>query len=673
MLFINPHLSLHLAYIGPGAGFAVLGSFLSILLGLLAGAVSLLTLPFRIAWKVITRRGLSASAKARKLIFLGLDGLDPRLTERFMEEGKLPNFARLKNEGSYSRLRTTFPALSPVAWSTFATGVSPARHNIFDFLNRSLKSYLPELSSAKVYKPRRIWKIGGYRIALSKPYIEMRRKSQTFWKVLGEHDIPSTVLRVPISFPPEKFNGRLLSAMCTPDLLGTQGSFTQFTTRPIHENVENGRRCTLVRDGQTLRGTLEGPEDFTVESSPTLKVPFALTMDETRRTARIRVGRETIQLHSGEYSEWIPVRFRTALGGRIRGICRLLITELEPETSIYVTPINIDPEHPALPISHPASYATYLARLLGTYSTLGMAEDTWALNEGVIGEKAFLRQAYQIFEEREKMFFSALQKTKRGVLACVFDTTDRIQHMFWRTCRDGQNDGAIEQLYIRMDRLVGETLKNVDADTVLFVLSDHGFASFDRCVNLNSWLLQNGYLTLREGVSGAGHGLHEVDWSRTRAYAIGLSGIYINQRGREAHGMVARGRDCEALKQELVLKLSGLRDSATGRVAINQAVTADSIYHGPYLDAAPDILIGFNSGYRYSWDSALGRTSAEIFEDNRKAWSGDHCIDPTLVPGILFCNRKVEAQDPGIEDLAPTALHLFGCKVPAYMEGKPVL
>jgi len=224
-----------------------------------------------------------------------------------------------------------------------------------------------------------------------------------------------------------------------------------------------------------------------------------------------------------------------------------------------------------------------------------------------------------------------------------------------------------------MDQLVGETLKNVDADTVLFVLSDHGFASFDRCVNLNSWLLQNGYLTLREGVSGAGHGLNEVDWSRTRAYAIGLSGIYINQRGREAQGMVAPGRDCEALKQELVLKLSGLRDSVTGRVAINQAVTAASIYHGPYVDAAPDILIGFNSGYRYSWDSALGRTSTEIFEDNRKAWSGDHCIDPTLVPGILFCNRKVEAQDPGIEDLAPTALHLFGCKVPAYMEGKPVL
>ena len=222
---LHPHAdsaSPQLAYVGPGAGFVFVGSFLSVLFGFLAAFFSFLIWPFRMAWRFITRRHSLRGAHVRKIIFLGMDGLDPKLVEKFMEQGKLPNFSRLRAEGSYRRLRTTFPALSPVAWSTFATGVNPAKHNMFDFLNRNLVSYLPELASSKVYPPKRVWKIGRYRIPLSRPMIEMRRKSQPFWKILGQHFIPSTIIRVPLTFPPEKFNGRLLSAMCTPDLLGSR-------------------------------------------------------------------------------------------------------------------------------------------------------------------------------------------------------------------------------------------------------------------------------------------------------------------------------------------------------------------------------------------------------------------------------------------------------------------
>jgi len=667
------------AYIGPGAGFAFLGSFLTILAGFFLSLASLLLWPFRLLWRTIRRRKGFRDAKVKRLIFLGLDGLDPRLTERLMGEGKLPNLARLKDEGSYRRLRTTFPSLSPVAWSTFSTGVSPARHNIFDFLNRNLKSYLPELSSARVGKPRRMLKLGKFNIPLARPYVEMRRKSQPFWKILGEHAIGSTILRVPITFPPEKFDGRVLAAMCTPDLKGTQGSFSQFTTRLEQATYESGSRYPLKRTGDGLEGSIEGPEDLFVEGGGALRIPFQLHPKKEQNKAILEVAGKSNELRLGEYTPWIKLTFRTALGVKVSGIARFLLNEIGDEVSLYLSPINIDPENPALPISHPSYYAVYLANLLGSYATVGMAEDTWALNEGVIDEEAFLKQAYLTFEEREAMFLSALERTRRGVLACVFDTSDRVQHMFYRHFEgrgtpgsNGKYAKTIEEMYQRMDALVGRAVQSVDKDSVLFVLSDHGFCSFRRGVNLNSWLLKNGYLALKNGAVEGGRYLEGVDWSRTRAYTLGLAGLYLNLKGREAGGVVAPGAEAEALKKEIVEKLANLHDDERNETAIRDVYVTGSLYKGPYLDAAPDLIVGYNEGYRASWDAAVGKVTRAVIEDNSKAWSGDHCVDPHLVPGVLFCSRKMDADDPGIEDMAPTALTLFGIPPPAWMEGKPV-
>jgi predicted AlkP superfamily phosphohydrolase/phosphomutase len=298
-----------------------------------------------------------------------------------------------------------------------------------------------------------------------------------------------------------------------------------------------------------------------------------------------------------------------------------------------------------------------------------MAEDTWALNEYAIDADAFLKQAWLIYEEREAMFLSALDRARRGVVACVFDTTDRVQHMFF-----AQKDGGgpysrtIEELYQRADQLVGTTLKHADDETVLFVLSDHGFAVFERGCDLNAWLLENGYLALKEAAAGEKY-LKDVDWSRTRAYAIGLAGLYINKKGRESQGIVEPAA-AAALEDELAAKLTGLRDEQLDRVAIRKAWPSRSLYTGPYLDAAPDIIPGYADGYRVSWDAAVGKVSAQVFADNRKHWAADHCVDPRLVPGVLFSNRKIFAEDPGIEDLAPTALDLFGIEPPPYIEGK---
>jgi predicted AlkP superfamily phosphohydrolase/phosphomutase len=589
------------AYIGPGAGFAFLGSFLSLLAALLAGLLSLFIWPVRMIRSLLLLR----RAQVRKLIFLGFDGLDPRLTEQFMREGKLPNFSRLAQNGAYRRLRTTFPALSPVAWSTFATGVNPARHNIFDFLNRDLRTYAPELSSAKV----------------TPKHVEIRRKSETFWKILGRHAVPSTILRVPVTFPPEEFHGRLLSAMCTPDLRGTQGTFSRFSSRV---------------------GNLEGPVGETV--------PFEV------RGSILQIQNQTHDLVQDEYTAWIRVKFPSA-----RGIVRFLLKSEEPEYSLYATPVQIDPESPALPISHPPYYAMYLAKLLGSYSTLGMAEDTWALNEGAIDHTDFLEQTRLIQNEREAMFFGALDRSRRGVVACVFDTSDRVQHM----CFD--NREVIEALYRDMDRVLGRTLEYVDSKTALFVLSDHGFCTFRRGVNLNAWLRREGYLALEDDAIESGDYFKGIDWSRTRAYTFGLAGIYLNVRGREAQGTVDRS-DCASLARELAAKLTGLPDGSN--YAIKAVYPAREIYSGPYIDAAPDLIVGYAEGYRASWGAAVGRVSAEVFEDNAKAWCADHCVDPHLVPGVLFSNRKVDTEDPGIEDMAPTALRLFGIKAPFWMEGR---
>ena len=594
------------AYIGPGAGFAFFGSFLTLVLAVLAGLASLLIWPLRVLRGLFRRR----RGQVKRAIFLGFDGLDPGVTERLIAAGKLPHFARLQAMGGYRRLRTTFPALSPVAWSTFATGVNPAKHNIFDFLNRDLRTYAPELSSAKV----------------TRTAVEMRRKSEPFWKILGRHNVSSTILRVPITFPAEEFNGRLLSAMCTPDLRGTQGSFSQFFAPA---------------------GDLEGPEGEAI--------PFRV------QDGQLRIQGQTLRLTKGEYTPWIRLRY-----GSARGIVRFLLTGEAPSFRLYATPVQIDPESPALPISHPRYYAMYLAKLLGSFSTLGMAEDTWALNEGAIDQAAFLAQAREIQREREAMFFSALDHTRRGVVACVFDTTDRVQHMCF-----GQAD-VIETLYVEMDRILGQTLPYVDAGTALFVLSDHGFCSFRRGVNLNAWLRREGYLTLLDNAAESGEYFEGVDWSRTRAYTFGLSGVYLNLQGREAQGVVAP-EDAAALRRELVARLSGLVDEQTGEMAVQAVYPAAEIYHGPYLGAAPDLIIGYAEGYRASWGAAVGKTSALVFEDNTKAWCGDHCVDPHLVPGVLFSNLPLDAADPGIEDLAPTALQLFGVPVPGWMEGRSVI
>lgn len=666
------------AYIGPGAGFAVGSTVVAFFFAFLSGLAAIFLWPIRWLFRFMRSRRAMSRARIRRAVILGLDGMEPSLAEQFMAEGRMPNLKRLAEQGCYKKLATTAPPLSPVAWSTFLTGCNPGKHNIFDFLTRDKRTYLPLLSSVSIHGPRRTMKIGRWSVPLGKPEIRLLRRGKPFWNVLGEHGIFSNIIRVPITFPPERFRGVLLSAMCVPDLRGSQGTFSFYTTRSeADEEHIGGEQIRVRREGDVIRSHLVGPSVSSEGNGGPLKCPFELRITGKDR-AILKVNGESISLTRGEYTPWVRVSFRAGPGVKVRGICEFLLQATEPEVELYVTPIQIDPERPAMAIAHPTVFSTYLAKNQGMYATLGLAEDTWGLNAKILSDDDFLHQCLEADQEREEMFFDALEKVRSGLVTCVFDNTDRIQHMFWRYIDPDhpahagqapvQHRKAIEELYERMDDLVGRTMEACDDDrTLLMVVSDHGFAPFRRGIDLNVWLEQNGYLKLKPDGRGKKY-LAGVDWENTRAYCLGLAGIWLNVKGRESQGVV-EPEEAAVLRDELCARLTGLQDEERGAPAVRRAMNAHRIYRGPYKEDAPDIILGYERGYRVSWEAAIGQVTDALFHDNMKAWSGDHCIDPTLVPGVLFCNRAISDERPRLMDLGATVLDLFGVDVPRHMDG----
>jgi predicted AlkP superfamily phosphohydrolase/phosphomutase len=377
----------------------------------------------------------------------------------------------------------------------------------------------------------------------------------------------------------------------------------------------------------------------------------------------------------------VTLTFAGGPGVKVSGIVRFHLLSVVPEVRLYMTPIHIDPAKPAMPISHPTVYSVYLAKKLGPFATLGLAEDTWALNERVIDEHTFLEQAYAFCDEREKMLFDALARVKRGLVTTVFDTTDRVQHMFYRYLDPSHpaNAGkdttehvdAIADVYARMDGILGKVRAATDdPDTVLMVISDHGFTNFRRGVNLNTWLRDHGYLVLKDGQATSGDWFEAVDWSRTRAFSLGLTGLFVNRKGRERSGIVEEGAEYAALVEEIARKLEKLVDPATATPAVRKVEIADRFFSGPQKYDAPDLLVGYEGGYRNSWECATGAVTSEVFADNTKSWSGDHCVDPAIVPGVFFCNRPITVEAPHLIDIATSVIRLFGHEPPAEMTGR---
>jgi predicted AlkP superfamily phosphohydrolase/phosphomutase len=610
-----------------------------------------------------------------RVLVIGLDGLEPRIVGPMLAAGTLPNLARLRAAGGFAPVATTYPAQTPVAWSTFATGLNPGGHGIYDFLRRDPATYLPDIALSR-YEQKN---------AFTPPKAVNRRQGETIWDRLGDAGIPSVVLRCPCTYPAESMKGHLLAGVGVPDIRGGFGTPTWYTTEAGATPGESEHVVRITLESDKAATHLIGPRVPRTGGDAQLDITVEVDRPGRRVTIQSPGTPRRLEVHEGQWSDWLHVKFKLGMLQSVAGIVRFHLRSLEP-FGLYASPVNFAADAPLFPISAPWDYAGVLELGIGTYYTAGMPEDHTGLMNGRLDEAAYLAQCDLVMREREAMLFTELEKFDRGFLFCLFDTPDRIQHMFWRFREPGHPANevfgfdpafaeAIEDHYRRCDAVVGRALEAVGDDALVVVLSDHGFTSFQRGVHLNAWLRANGYLALKPGAEpgeSAGDFLRQVDWSATRAYALGLGSIYLNLRGREANGIVTPG-EAGPLASKIAAGLTGLVDPARGETAIRSVRRRDKIYHGACTDDAPDLLVCCAEGYRSSWSTALGGVPGELFEDNVRRWSGDHIVDPALVPGVLFMNRRFRDAGPSMLDLAPTVLGALGVPKGDAMEGESLL
>jgi predicted AlkP superfamily phosphohydrolase/phosphomutase len=631
-----------------------------------------------------------ASSKAdgntnHRLIILGIDGMDPQLLRQYMREGKMPNFARLAAQGDFRELTTSIPPQSPVAWSNLITGMNAGSHGIFDFIHRDPNTLSLYFSASRVEGPRHAIHMGKWVIPVGGGTAEQLRKGQAFWQILDQHGVPNTIVRIPSNFPPVETKGKTLSGMGTPDLRGTYGTFSFYTDDPtaIAGVVEGGQIIPVQVDNFRVQSNLIGPDNSFRKDSPPATEPFDVAVDPIESVARIAVGGQEFVLREGEWSDWTRIEFELLpFFSHVRGMCRFYLKQAHPRFQLYVSPINIDPADPALPLSTPSNYSRLLTDEAGEFHSLGISEDTKALSDGVLDDGEYLQQARTVLAEHRRIFDAEFPKFTQGVFFFYFSSLDLNSHMFWRlqdpkhpeydATLAAQNGSAIADFYQQMDQVLGEVLPKLDENTTLLVLSDHGFAPYYRSFNLNTWLLHNGYIRLKPNADAdSNEPFANVDWSQTRAYGLGLNGLYINLSGREKNGIVAAGA-ADSLMHEIRSKLLGVKDPKTTLPIITRIDLASEAYQGPLSRSGPDMLVGYNRGYRAGWKTILGAFPEDEIEDNANPWSGDHCMDYTLVPGVLLSNRKIAADAPALTDIAPTILSEFGISKTDGMIGRSV-
>jgi predicted AlkP superfamily phosphohydrolase/phosphomutase len=603
---------------------------------------------------LLTGCGSSSSPRDKKqVIVIGIDGMDPSFVERHWDA--LPNLARLRRKGSFRRLGTTMPPQSPVAWSTFITGLDPAAHGIFDFVHRDPATLQPFSSMSRTEEPRFHLPLGPYVLPLTRSRIISLRKGTAFWQILSERGVAVTVMRMPTNYPPIEA-GDALSGMGTPDLEGTLGTFSFYTNDPeeLTRSVSGGRIVKVEREGTRVVLPIQGPPNSLRNDHRVSTVDVVVDVDPEEPLARLAIGNELAIVREGEWSGWLAADFPLIPHvASARGMFRVYAKHLRRRFEVYVSPVNIDPVEAVLPISAPAWFSRTVGNQIGRYYTLGTPEDTSALRESVFSLPEFLTQSRLVLQDERTLLRYALRHFEHGLLFFYFSSVDQNSHMLW-----GRHELELLEIYHAVDASIGEVMKQKPT-AELIVMSDHGFTTFDRAVNLNTWLYQHGFLALH-GSPGNNTFLSDVDWSRTKAYALGLNGLYLNVAGREKRGVIQPGAPHEALIASLREQLLAFHDPANGRQVVEtvHATNADA----ENASVAPDLIVGYSAGYRGSWQTGLGGIPAAVIEDNVDAWIGDHCINAADVPGVLFISRPTRERHPRLQDVTVSLLGLFGIR-----------
>ncbi len=630
-----------------------------------------------------------------QVVVLGFDGADPKLLARWIAEGKLPNIEKLGRTGTIQPLGTTEPPESPVAWASFATGTNPGKHGIFDFLKVNRTNYIPDIGLVDVQKPKFLL----HTIPVKRPVITNNRKGKPFYRTIAEQGIVTSVLRMPLSLPPDELpNGNLLAGLGVPDVRKTWGTFFYFATDLTQWDVGNtefgGVLVRLERSDARIKTRIEGPYDPRYDDYRRLVLPMELEPTPDRRALKIEVGGQEQTVPEGGWSDWFDLRFRGGMFVDVRGISRFYVLEVYPEIRLYLEPISMDPRNPPVPISSPPGFSSELVRRIGLYKTMGWVHETWGLNEEKIDEKVFLEDTFRNMDSLEAAVMDQLA-AKPPLLVAVFTATDSISHTFFRfldpehprydAALVPQFGDAVLRSYQRMDSIIGKVHDKIGDRATLIVVSDHGFHTWRREFNTNTWLARNGFIAMKkqstdsstrkmDDMFSGGSFFPNVDWSRTKAYSLGLGGIFINLKGREGQGSVAPGAEYEEVRHQIMAKLKQFQDPDTGAPVIQGVYKREDIFHGPETGHAPDLQLSFHDGYRTSWQTALGAIPEDIVVANMKKWSGDHCAsDSSDTLGILLSNRRIAPEKYSIIDIGPTVIRLFGLPVPAEMDGRPIL
>lgn len=686
---------------------------------------------------------LAAPAPAPgRIVVLGFDGVDARIVEQMLASGRLPNLAALKARGGYSPLIPTIPAQTPVSWATFSTGLDPGGHEIFDFLKRNPADRVPTFAVAEeteapfllgqangpvfgaaavvlfaiggavvfLRSRKLLWVVvfdlagiaAGAAVFLAvrawvppfRPAVKNNRQGRTFWAEAGAR--PATVIRMPVTFPPEPFpEGRLLSGLGVPDLSGRIGKPAFYTSDPFFSPREgNDFSIELVKlesNVGTQKTKIVGPPGKPFGREGAIETPMTLAVSPSRDRLSIETDGQKVDLRPGGWSGWISLAFRVNPLITVHGYARFLLERVSPEIALYLSPIQFDPARlpPGVALSSPRGFARELLDRFGRFKTMGWAIDTWSIQSGTLNEEGFLQDVAATVEQDRRML-GALLAGRERLLFHYFEFTDRVAHVFWRL-RDplhpaydpalaARYGDAVEKTYETMDAIVGDTVRALRPGDVLLVLSDHGFASWRRSVNYNTWLVEQGFLVLKgdahrkslEALFSKGQFWEAVDWSRSRAYSMGFGDVYVNLRGRESGGIVEPGEAYEMVRREIARRALELTDPKTGERAVSRVFRREEVYRRYNPRLIPDLIISNRPGYRVSWQSTLGVPTESIFEDNRDVWSGDHCsLDPDLVRGVFFASRPfVTSGVPGIADVTASVRKLIGAPPPPDAAGK---
>ncbi len=629
-----------------------------------------------------------------RVVVLGFDGVDPRILSEYVAAGDMPNCAALIGRGGLHPLQSEIPPESPVAWASLLTGVNPGRHGILDFVvrePRAASGYQPVNGMVELVPPRFLFG----RVPVRGPRVTSRLSYPTFLERVHEAGYPVLALRQPLAFPARDLPGsRVLTGLGTPDLAGSSSLYAVYSTRPdlgAATTVFGGHRIHL--EGDPAQGAfetyLEGPYDRTKPAGDggfdRVTVPLAIERRGPDGPVVVRVAGQEDAIAVGERGRWLRVPFTIPSWPprTVHGRVRFFVREANPLT-VLSSPVQIDPLDPALPISSPEDYAAYLERQYGAFKTAGWMEETFQLNDRNLSEEAFLKDLLEDMDSGTGILLGELRRGGRCVFY-VFTQTDRAAHCFFRLRDKGHpaHDPALAarlgdplgDVYRRMDRIVGEVAATLSPEDLLLVVSDHGFQTWRRSMNVNQWLLLERYLVLKDDPGernlndffGGRLAIDMIDWSKTRAYALGLGQIYVNRRGREPQGIVEE-KDVDALVAEIRDRLLAFRDhGAGGKAPIAKVYELHRIYRGPKVAETAEIQLAFAEGYRISWQTALlggmGR-AVDVCVNNLYPWSGDHCsTDRDLVPGILLSNHPVPpapADRPyGVRDVAATVLRHF--------------